>query len=276
MTFSVHLEVFEGPLDLLLQLVSKERVDVAEVSICTITDDYLRAVEALGTVDLESATSFLVLAATLMELKSLKLLPREAADPETAVLLEERDRLLQRLVEYATFKEAAEAMGRALDANEGYFTRSGGIPEEFRPAVPDPLEGVTPEAFWRVAARVFAPRVRAAAAVVDTSYIAPVRMSVTEMVEVLAEELRRRRAASFRELCGESASRAEVVVRFLALLELFRQQCVDVEQPRPFEGITVRWRQPLLGSEGSERRPGSAGAVPAGDPDRGEVEQRWG
>ena len=274
MTFPVHLEVFEGPLDLLLQLVSKERVDVAEVSICTITDDYLRAVEALGTVDLESATSFLVLAATLMELKSLKLLPREAADPETAVLLEERDRLLQRLVEYATFKEAAEAMGRVLDANEGYFTRSGGIPEELRPAVPDPLEGVTPEAFWRVAARVFAPRVTTSTPM-DTSFIAPLRISVTEMVEVLAEELRRRRATSFRELCGESASRAEVVVRFLALLELFRQQCVDVEQPRPFEGITVRWRQPLLGSEGSERRPGSAGAVPAGDPDRGEVEQRW-
>jgi segregation and condensation protein A len=246
-TFSVHLEVFEGPLDLLLQLVSRERVDVAEVSICTITDEYLRVVEGLGTIDLESATSFLVLAATLMELKSLKLLPREQADPETAVLLEERDRLLHRLVEYSTFKGAAGAVSRLLEAGEGYVTRSGGMPEELRPAVPDPLEGVTPEAFWRVAVRVFAPK--EAPEPLDTTFIAPIRVSVPEMVVILSGELRRRRATSFRELCGPSATRAEVVVRFLALLELFRRQCVDVDQPAPFEGITVRWRQPRLGTE---------------------------
>ena len=110
MTFAVHQDVFEGPLDLLLQLVSKDRVDVAEVTIATITDDFLRAIEALGSLDLDAASSFLVLAATLLELKSLKLLPREEADPETTALLEERDRLLQRLVEYATFKGAADAL----------------------------------------------------------------------------------------------------------------------------------------------------------------------
>ena len=246
MTFAVHLDVFEGPLDLLLQLVSKDRVDVAEISIASITDDYLRAVEAVGTIDLDSATSFLVLAATLLELKSLKLLPREEADPETVALLEERDRLLQRLVEYATFKGAAEAVRLALDANEGYFPRTGGMPEELRPALPDPLEGVSLEEFLRVAARVFAPR---ASEPLDTSFIAPMRVSVAEMVEVLAEELRRRRSTSFRDLCGGDASRADIVVRFLALLELFRQQCVEMEQPGPFDGITVRWRQPHLGTE---------------------------
>jgi len=135
-SFPVHQDVFEGPLDLLLQLVSKERVDVAEVNIATITDDFLRAIEALGSLDLDAASSFLVLAATLLELKSLKLLPREEADPETAALLEERDRLLQRLVEYATFKGASEALGWALEANEGYFTRTGGVPDELRPALP--------------------------------------------------------------------------------------------------------------------------------------------
>jgi segregation and condensation protein A len=253
-SFAVHQDVFEGPLDLLLQLVSKDRVDVAEVTIATITDDFLRAIEALGSLDLDAASSFLVLAATLLELKSLKLLPREEADPETAALLEERDRLLQRLVEYATFKGAADALSWVLDANEGYFTRTGGIPDELRPALPDLLEGVTLEQFWKVAVKVFAPRVSAP---VDTSYIAPMRVSVAEMVEVLAEELRRRRAVSFRDLCGESASRADVVVRFLALLELFRQQYVEVEQPGPFDGITVRWRQPHTGAE--RRRDGPEG-----------------
>jgi segregation and condensation protein A len=247
MSFPVHLAVFEGPLDLLLQLVSKERVDVADVTIATITEDFLRVIDALDTLDLDAASSFLVLAATLLELKSVKLLPREEADPEMAALLEERDRLLQRLVEYATFKGAAEALSWALDANEGYFTRTGGVPEELRPALPDLLEGVTLEEFWKVAVKVFAPRVTEP---MDTSFIAPARASVAEMVEVLAEELRRRRFTSFRELCGDAASRADVVVRFLALLELFRQQWVQVEQPNPFEGITVRWRQPHTGSEG--------------------------
>ena len=104
-----------------------------------------------------------------------------------------------------------------------------------------------------MAVKVFAPRVTAP---LDTSFIAPVRVSVAEMVELLAEELRRRRAVSFRDLCGESASRADVVVRFLALLELFRQQYVEVEQPTPFDGITVRWRQPQTGAERRNDDPG--------------------
>lgn len=249
MSFPVHLEVFDGPLDLLLQLVSKERLDVGQVSVAIITDDYLRAVEAMGRVDLESATSFLILAATLLELKCVRLLPRPEADPETASLLEERDSLLQRLIEYATFKSAAADLGRRLEANEGYFTRTGGVPEELRPAQPDPLEGVTLEAFWRIAVAAFAPRVSPVSDGVDTSYIAPVRVSVAEMIESLADQLRRQPSASFRDLCGATANRAEVVARFLALLELFRQSCVEMEQVGPFDGITVRWRRPRTGPE---------------------------
>src|SRR5260370_5825414 len=149
-SFPVHQDVFEGPVDLLLQLVSKERVGAAEVTIAAIPDDFLGAMEALGSLDLDAASSFLVLAATLLELKSLKLLPREEADPEMAALLEERDRLLQRLVEYATFKGAADALSWALEANEGYFTRTGGGPDELRPAPPDLPGGRTLEQFWKV------------------------------------------------------------------------------------------------------------------------------
>lgn len=249
MSFPVHLDVFEGPLDLLLQLVSRERVDVADISICSITEDFLRVIEAMGTVDLDKASSFLVLAATLLELKSLKLLPRNEEDPDTAGLLEERDSLLQRLVEYATFKAAAEQVGALLAAGEGYFVREAGVPEELRRAEPDPLGGVTLERFWAIAARAFLPRAAAPTAGMDTSFIAPIRVSVAEMIELLADEVRRRRLTSFLDLCGSDAGRADVVVRFLALLELFRQQSVEVEQSGPFGGITIRWRQPRVGPE---------------------------
>ena len=251
MSFPVRLDVFEGPLDLLLQLVSRDRLDVGQVSIGTITDDYLRAVAGLGALDLDAATSFLVLAATLLELKSAKLLPRDEADPETAALLEERDRLLQRLVEYATFKAAAEALSWVGDTNAGYVTRVGGIPEEIQRMEPDPLAGVTREDFLRAASAAFTPRPPAGGgrAPVDTSYIAPIRVSLAEMIEVLADQLQRRPAASFRELCGAGPTRIDVVVRFLALLELARQSFVDMEQAAPFEGITVRWRQPRTGPE---------------------------
>ena len=260
MSFPVHLDVFEGPLDLLLQLVSKDRVDVTEVSICTITDDYLRAVEALGTVELDAASSFLVLAATLLELKSARLLPREPGDPDAAALLEERDRLLQRLVEYATFKAASAAISALADAGEGYYNRTGGLPEEFRPSLPDPLAGVSLAGFVAVAAKAFAPKVDPPApggSILDTPYITPIRVSVGEMIELLLDELRRRPATSFRELCGNGATRLDVVIRFLAVLELVRQSSVEVEQASPFHPITIRWRQPRLGAE--ERAPGQGG-----------------
>lgn len=249
MSFPVHLEVFEGPLDLLLQLVSKDRVDVAEISVAAITDEYLQAIESLGTVDLETATSFLVLAATLLELKSARLLPREAIDPETAALLEERDQLLQRLVEYATFKAAATVIAALLEGNQGYFARTGGLPDEFRPALPDPLEGVSLARFVRIAQKVFAPKVSPEQPSVQTDFIAPIRVSVAEMIELLLDELRRRPAASFRDLCGATATRLEVIVRFLAVLELMRQSCVDVEQAQPAGDMMLRWRQPRLGPE---------------------------
>lgn len=275
MSFPVHLDVFEGPLDLLLQLVSKDRVDVTEVAICTITDDYLRAVEALGTVDLDTASSFLVLAATLLELKSARLLPREPGDPDAASLLEERDRLLQRLVEYATFKGAASAMSSLLDAAEGYFTRTGGLPEEFRPSLPDPLAGVSLAQFVAIATKAFAPKVDPPAgpggSILDTPYITPIRVSVGEMIELLLDELRHRPATSFRDLCGSGATRLDVVIRFLAVLELVRQSSVEVEQAGPFDPITIRWRQPRLGAEPAPRQEpemhrdgGPAGAGAAG------------
>lgn len=248
MSFSVRLDVFEGPLDLLLQLVSAERVDVASISISTITDEYLKAVREMGELDLELATGFLVLAATLLELKSLRLLPdREAGDPEVAAVLEERDHLLHGLVEYSTFKRAAAALARYIRDNEGYHYPAPDPPEELVSLVPDVLEGVTPERLAEAGARALSRGAREATRPVDTSFIAPIRVSVREMIDLLAERVRREGRTSFRELCREATSRIELVVRFLALLELFRVESVDLEQRQPFEDIVVRWREPHPG-----------------------------
>lgn len=245
MTYAVRLDVFEGPLDLLLHLVSKERVDVADVSISTITDEYLRALVGMEEVDLDVASSFLVLAATLLELKSIRLLPgRGLGDLELERLLEERDHLLHRLIEYSTFKKAAEEISAGLELGRGYFPRFADVPEELARAAPGLLEGVTAQQLSRAAVSVLAPKAQAP---VDTSFIAPIRVSVREMIDLLSEQVRVLGTASFRNLCREATARIEVIVRFLALLELFRSESVDLEQPEPFDDIVIRWRQPKAG-----------------------------
>jgi segregation and condensation protein A len=245
-SYEVRLDVFEGPLDLLLQLVSKEQVDITEITISEITNEYLQAVRRMGDLDLEMASSFLVLAATLLELKSMRLLPRGSSnDPEVAALLEERDHLLHRLIEYSTFKEAAADILSRLDANAGYHYRTGGLPEEVVTKLPDFLSGVSADNIAEAASAAMTPR---ATQPVDTSFMTPIRVSVREMIDVLAGELRSHARASFRDLCRSASSRIEIIVRFLALLELFRVQSVDLEQDEPFGPITVRWREPKLGS----------------------------
>ena len=243
MTYAVKLDVFEGPLDLLLRLVSKERVNVADVSISSITDEYLRAVKAMGEIDLNLASSFLVMAATLLELKSLKLLPgRLADDPELAALLEERDHLLHRLIEYATFKEVALQFIDWFGENEGYYPRTAGLPEEFVPALPDVFAGLTADKLSVAAAKALAVKPTVS---IDASHITPIRVSVGEIIELLIEEIRLKGRTSFRALCGQATERLEVIVRFLGLLELFKNQSVDLEQKAPFDEIVVRWREPI-------------------------------
>lgn len=244
MTYSVSLDAFEGPLDLLLHLVSRERVDVSEISVATITEEYLHSIEGLDELDLDVASGFLVLAATLLELKSLKLLPRRTVvDPEVAAVLEERDRLLHRLVEYSTFKGAADALAVAVRANEGFHVRDAGVPDELVASIPDVVTNLTPARLAKVAMNVMAPRERAAR--VDTSHMQPIRVSVHEVIRQLTTRLSEIGVASFRELCAGSRERIDVVVHFLALLELVKGDNVVVEQARPFADIVVRWRRPI-------------------------------
>lgn len=243
MTYSVRLDVFEGPLDLLLHLVSKERLDVADISISAITEEYLRVVRTLGEMDLEVASSFLILAATLLELKSLKLLPGASGeDPEVAALLEERDHLLHRLIQYSTFKRVASKVSFLLEEHRDYHSREAAIGEEFFAKAPDLLAGVSPQQIAGIALAVLAPR---PAARVDVSYIAPIRVSVREMVDRLEQEVRELGVTSFHNLCRRAVGRIDVIVRFLALLELFKMEAIDLEQKSPFEEIVVRWRRPM-------------------------------
>lgn len=246
MSYPVKLEVFEGPLDLLLQLVSKDRVDISEVSISTITDEYLQAVKSLEELDLDMASSFLVLAATLLELKSLRLLPRRTIDdPELAALLEERDHLLHRLVEYSTFKNASATLVALFKLNEGFVPRQAEIPEELQPAMPDIMEGITAVKLAAAAAKALAPKPDV---VVDVSHVTPIRVSVREMIDLLLEQISALGSVRFSELRAQAGGRIEVIVRFLAILEMFKRQQVEMEQQAPFEEIVIRYRQPQLGS----------------------------
>lgn len=246
MTYAVKLDVFEGPLDLLLHLVSKERVNVADICIADVTEEYLRATAALGEVDLETASSFLILAATLLELKSLKLLPnRSTVDPELRLLLEERDRLLHKLVVYATFKKVAVQLEARMSANTGYHSRTAELPEELVPAAPDIFRGLTAEKLARAAVQALTPREKPS---VDTSHITRITVSLEEMVEHLRARLERERSGSFRQICRTAQSRIDVVIALLAVLELFKDQTVDMEQDDPFGEIAITYRPKASGA----------------------------
>jgi segregation and condensation protein A len=239
-TYAVKLDVFEGPLDLLLHLISKERVNVADICIADVTEEYLRATAALGEVDLETASSFLILAATLLELKSLKLLPsRSTVDPELRLLLEERDRLLHKLVVYATFKKVAVQLEARMSANTGYHSRTAELPEELVPAAPDILRGLTAEKLARAAVRALTPPDKPS---VDTSHITRITVSLEEMIEQLRTRMERERSGSFRGICSSARSRIDVVIALLAILELFKSQTVDIEQNDPFGEIAITYR----------------------------------
>lgn len=238
MVHEVKTEVFEGPIDLLLQLITRQRVDIYDVSLAAITEEYLRVLDSFEDLDLEAATGFLVVAATLLELKSARLLPGASADDADPRLLEERDLLLAKLVELSTFREAGAWLSSELAAGEGFIGRIVGLEPHFMDLVPDPLDGLTGDHVARAAARALAPK---PVIELDTSHVTPVTESVRDAIEELAHALQVRSKATFRELCGPGRSRIQIVVRFLALLELFKAGAVDLLQGDRFGDITAAW-----------------------------------
>ncbi len=240
MPYEVQTAVYEGPFDLLLHLILREQVDLYEVSLATIVDAYLRELDRLENLDLEIATEFLLIAATLVELKTRRLLPDESdldLDDELA-LWEERDLLLARLLECKTFKDAARALARMAAVADHSYPRVAGVEERFLDLAPDLLEGITPADLAAAFARATAPKpvVR-----VDLHHVANIGASVTDAVSELIDELPRVGRISFRSLTSALVDRIEVVVRFLAILELFKQGLVDLDQPHNFGDIEITW-----------------------------------
>jgi len=239
-SFTVSIPVYEGPFDLLLHLILKEEVELYEVSISRIVDEYLKELDRLPDLDLEVATEFLLIASILVELKTRRLLPgKEDLDlDEDFAALEERDLLLARLLECKTFKDAAVVLrGLSVEARRSKPRRSG--PEEsFLKITPDIFEGVELQDLCHAFARSLEPRKIES---VDISHIAPIRASVTDAVAELTERLPIEGKTTFRHLTHHLEDRIEVIVRFLAVLELYKQGVVELDQLGSCGDIHLRW-----------------------------------
>jgi segregation and condensation protein A len=255
MAYEVSTPVFEGPFDLLLHLIVRDQVDLYEVSLAGIVDAYLAEVERMQFLDLDVATEFLLIAATLVELKTRRLLPgRDDIDlDEELGRWEERDLLLARLLECKTFKDAAGVLARLSEVAALAYPRQSGPEDRFLGLTPDLLEGMNPERLRRAFLRVTSPKPEVR---VSTEHLAPIRVSVADALEEVVDEVRRAGRLSFRALTAGLVVRLEVIVRFLALLELFKQGVVDLNQTERFGDIEVVW----IGDEATE---GILGAVDA-------------
>ncbi|HSN12875.1 MAG TPA: segregation/condensation protein A [Propionibacteriaceae bacterium] len=238
--FSVHLENFSGPFDLLLQLISRHKLDVTEIALAAVTDEFISHIRAQGNAwDLEQTSQFLVVASTLLDLKTARLLPQgEVEDLEDLALLEARDLLFARLLQYRAFKQVAAWIDETLATEGQRYVRPGGLEPQFAALLPDVEIDLSPDAFAALAARAMEPR---AAVEVSVAHIHQVRVSVAEQAVVVAERLRRSGSATFRALVSDAPDKLTVVARFLALLELFRSASVQFEQMTPLGEIVVRW-----------------------------------
>ncbi|MBV8297220.1 MAG: segregation/condensation protein A [Acidimicrobiia bacterium] len=240
MPYEVSTPVFEGPFDLLLHLITSEQVDVYEVSLSRIVDGYLAELERMERLDLDVATEFLLIAATLIELKTKRLLPgRNDMDlDEELQLYAERDTLLARLLECKTFKDAAAELQRLARIAGRSHPRVAGLEERFLDLAPDILAGVTPADLARALVRACTPK---PVARVDLEHVAPIRASVRDALEELATELPRAGSTTFRQLTAGHRERLEIIVRFLAVLELFKRGLVDLDQAGNFGELRIVW-----------------------------------
>ena len=241
--FSVHLDNFDGPFDLLLQLISKHKLDITEVSLSLVTDEFIsfiRALEASGEGwRLDQATEFLVIAATLLDLKAARLLPSgEIEDEEDLALLEARDILFARLLQYRAFKEIASNFQEAILAADKSFPRVVALDPALANLLPEVLIGVGPERFAAIADRVLTPKV---APVVAVEHLHSALVSVAEESKLVVEALRKGRTVSFRTLIQEADSTLVVVARFLALLDLYRQGALRFEQVVALGELQISW-----------------------------------
>ncbi len=238
--FTVRLHNFEGPFDLLLQLIGSRELDITEMALHTVTDDFIAHLTALGDdADLDETTEFLVVAATLLDLKAARLLPdAEVEDAEDLALLEARDLLFARLLQYRAYKQVAALFVELEAGAMRRFPRSVALEERFAALLPEVLLGVDPATFAELAASVFRPK---PPPTVGLDHLHVATVSVAEHAALLRERLAELGVATFATLTADCAGPLEVVARFLAVLDLYREASVELEQPEPFGELTVRW-----------------------------------
>lgn len=238
--FEVRLDNFEGPFDLLLSLIGKHKLDITEVALSKVTDEFIAHVKAIGRAwDLEQTSSFLLVAATLLDLKAARLLPQgDVEDEDDLALLEARDLLFARLLQYKAFKQVAGVLEVRLAAESRRHPRAVGLEERFAGLLPEVLIGIGLDQFAALAARALAPRPEPE---VTLHHIHAPAVSVREQAALVVDRLRRTGTMTFRSLCGDSPDTLTTVARFLSLLELFREGAVGFDQVSPLGELTVRW-----------------------------------
>ncbi|WSQ98307.1 segregation/condensation protein A [Streptomyces sp. NBC_01210] len=246
--FKVRLANFEGPFDLLLQLISKHKLDVTEVALSKVTDEFMVHIRAMGPDwDLDQTTEFLVVAATLLDLKAARLLPTaEVEDEADLALLEARDLLFARLLQYRAYKQIAEIFSARLDAEGKRYPRTVGLEDHHAELLPEVVISIGAEGFARLAVKAMQPRPKPQ---VYIDHIHAPLVSVREQAEVVVARLREAGEVSFRELAADAPDTLTVVARFLALLELYREKAVILDQEVALGELMVRW----TGGEGAEQ-----------------------
>jgi segregation and condensation protein A len=263
--FEVHLDVFSGPFELLLGLISKHRLDITEISLASVTDEFIAHIKAEGASDsgwdLSQASEFLLVAATLLDLKAARLLPQLGPeDEDDLALIEARDLLFARLLQYRAFKDIAATFAERMATAGRMSARSAGVEAQFAALLPELVIGITPDQLAMIAARALTPRTPES---VGLEHLHASAVSVREQAAIIGCRLRRDRVSSFRSLVADADSTLVIVARFLALLELFRDGAIGFEQVEALGELTVRW----TGSEeGDIEVDGEFDEEPADDP----------
>jgi segregation and condensation protein A len=276
--YAVRLDNFEGPFDLLLSLIAKHKLDITEVALSRVTDEFIAHIKAAGPLwDLEQTSSFLLVAATLLDLKTARLLPQgDVEDEEDLALLEARDLLFARLMQYRAFKLVAAVLSERLAGESRRHPRAVGLEERYATLLPEVLIGIGLEQFAQLAAKAMEPK---PVLEVSLHHIHAARVSVREQAALVVDRLRRSGTMTFRALCGDSPDRLTTVARFLSLLELFREGVVSFDQVTPLGELSVRW----TGAEDDEIEitdefdgdlPEDAPDEPAGQQDDGQDEEQ--
>jgi segregation and condensation protein A len=241
--FEVHLDVFEGPFDLLLALISKHKLDITEVALSQVTDEFISYISKRSDGwDLDQVSYFLVVAATLLDLKAARLLPSgEVEDEEDLALLEARDLLFARLLQYRAYKEVAANFAARMTAAARRFPRRVPLEPRFAQLLPEVLLGLGPAEFARLASVTLAPK---PPPTVSTEHIHAPMISVRDQARIIAARLRELGRASFRQLTAGAAGNYEVVASFLALLDLYKEDVISFEQVAALGELYVTWTGP--------------------------------